>query len=237
MLPLGLFKTEFGSAGPSCHCPVSSARLFLVHGVSHSCLWPLAGCDGGWDSSRDTSGDSLQAVVQQGQGAVHVCISGYPGLVPSNRERQEFRILSVSLYVFFVLSLQGMTPSSSNVPESCRSGSCMREVTSACCHPGTGRVPQLPVCCGEGVSAPGPRSSWREQRWSQPSHLPGRRDHRGLINASGRLGHEQNRTPGKALCSSVYTGLMPNSELCHLSEQFVLKKRRRSCFLEGVGWL
>lgn len=33
-----------------------------MHGVSHSCWWPLAGCDGGWDSSRDSSGDSLQAV-------------------------------------------------------------------------------------------------------------------------------------------------------------------------------
>lgn len=55
---MGLFKAEFGSAGPSCHYPVSSARLFFMHGVSHSCSWPLARCDGGWDSSRDGSGDS-----------------------------------------------------------------------------------------------------------------------------------------------------------------------------------
>ena len=44
-------------------------------------------------------------------------------------------------------------------------------------------------------------------------------------------------TPGKTLRSSVFTGLMPSSELCHLSEQFVFKEERRSCFPERAGWL
>lgn len=91
-----------------------------------------------------------------------------------------------------------------------------------------------PLCWGEGVSAPGLEQWEGTAGWS---HLPGLRDQRGPINASGRKGHDQNRTPGKALCSCVYTGLMPNSELCHLSEQFALKEGRRSCFLEGEGWL
>lgn len=70
------------------------------------------------------------------------------------------------------------------------------------------------------------------------SRLPGLRDESTLINASGRISHGQNCTPGKTLCYSVFTGLMPNSELCHLSEQFVLKEeRRRSCFSDRAGWL
>lgn len=119
-----------------------------------------------------------------------------------------------------ILPLQGMPPSSNDAPESCGLGSSMRGVTRPRCHPGTGLMSQLHMTPSSGRGT-------------------GPRDRSSLINASGRINHGQNCTPGKkkTLCSSVFAGLMPNSEPRHLSEQFVLKEGRRSCFPEGAGWL
>lgn len=86
----------------------------------------------------------------------------------TERDRSS-ELLFLSLYVVvFVLPLQGMSPSSSNIPEICRSASSMREVTRPCCHPGTGRVPQLPVSCGESVSPSGLWSSGRGAATMEP---------------------------------------------------------------------
>lgn len=112
-------------------------------------------------------------------------------------------------------------PPSSDAPESCELGSSMRGATRPRCHPGTSLMSQLRV-------TPSSRRG------------TGPRDRGGLLKAFGRINREQNCAPGKktTLRSSVFAGLMPNSEPRHLSEQFVLKEeRRRSCFPEGAGWL
>lgn len=216
-----------------------------MHAVSHSCSWPLAGCagDGGWDSSRDSSGDSLGTACRLYSSRDRLqCLCADLATqawcqVTERARSSELLFLSLCV-VFLVPSLQRMSPSSSNVPESCRSGSSMREVTRPCCH--LAECPSSPCAVERACHPPGHGAVGRGQpRWSrcQPSRLPGLRDQSGLINASGRINHGQNCAPGKALRSSVFTGLMPNSELCHLSEQFVLKEGRRSCFLEGGGWL
>lgn len=109
-------------------------------------------------------GEAALAGEEQGkasslsQAAVPACGSSHPGPVPSSGEGQESRATHLSLFKclgFFcnchIAITGGMSPSRSDTPESCGSGSRMRRVTRPCCHPDSGVMPQLQVM-GDGES-------------------------------------------------------------------------------------